>query len=255
MDSVLDRTWNAGMISLFIPAFNAAGTLQEVIGRIDGKTWQQIHRVYLINDGSEDDTWRVMQDISRRNPRCEPVLQEHNQGYGATVKHGLKRCCTDGCSFAACLHADGQYPPESILPAVTMMTERKLDLLQGSRIASGTALSGGMPLYKFIAGKLLTALENRVFKIAMTDYHSGFLVYGRGALDAVPFERLGGGFDFDLEVIATARAIGLSIGEVPIPTRYAGERSYLNPVVYGLGVLRVVIRYQLGRYSVRNRVN
>ncbi len=243
------------MISLFIPAYNAAATLQTVVDRIDRATWQQVHRVYLINDGSEDDTWQVMQDIARRNPCCEPVLQKHNKGYGVTVKNGLARCRTDGCSFAACLHADGQYPPESILPAVAKMREKSIDLLQGSRIASGTALSGGMPLYKFVAGKLLTTLENRVFRMTMTDYHSGFLVYGKKALKTIPFETLGGGFDFDLEVIATARAIGLSIGEVPIPTRYAGERSYLNPVVYGLRVLRVLIRYQLGRYTIRNSFN
>ena len=150
-------------------------------------------------------------------------MQHENRGYGATVKHGLARCREDDCSFAVCLHADGQYPPESI-----------------------------MPLYKYLAGRVLTALENRVFNLAMTDYHSGFLVYGKRALAAIPFERLGGGFDFDLEVIATARAGGLTIGELPIPTRYAGERSYLNPFLYGINVLGVLVRYLSGRYTMRS---
>jgi hypothetical protein len=128
------------------------------------------------------------------------------------------------------------------------MEKTGLDLLQGSRIASGTALSGGMPLYKYIAGRILSALENRIFGLALTDYHSGFLVYGRRIFTTVKFEGLSSSFDFDLEMIASARAAGLAIGEIPIPTRYADEKSYLNPVAYGFRVLGVIVRFLLGRY-------
>jgi hypothetical protein len=107
-----------------------------------------------------------------------------------------------------------------------------------------------MPLYKYVAGRLLTAIENRVLGLRLTDYHSGFLVYSRKALETLPFHRLSTGFDFDLEVIASARAAGMKVGEKPIPTRYAGERSYLNPVTYGLRVLWVLVKYKIGRYSI-----
>ena len=106
-----------------------------------------------------------------------------------------------------------------------------------------------MPVYKIVAGKALTWMENLCFGLAMTDYHSGFLMYSRKALRTIPFERLSGYFDFDLEVIATARARGLHISELGIPTRYADEKSHLNPVLYGLRTLRVMVRYRLGRYS------
>ena len=237
-------------VSIFIPAYNAAETLPSVIDRIEPDLWKSVNRVYMINDGSTDRTTEVMGEIAIKNSSCVPVSQKVNLGYGATVKHGLALCRNDGCAFAVCLHADGQYPPESIKLFVATMRRDGVDLMQGSRIASGTALSGGMPLYKYAAGRLLTALENRIFRLAMTDYHSGFLVYGRRTLDTVPFDRLGGGFDFDLEVIATARLAGLRIGELPIPTRYAGEKSYLNPMVYGMRVLRVLIRYHTGRYAL-----
>ena len=115
-------------------------------------------------------------------------------------------------------------------------------------IASGTALSGGMPLYKFVANAALNRLENFTLGLGMTDYHSGFLLYSRKALRSIPFERLSSYFDFDLEVIASARALGLKVDELAIPTRYAGERSYLNPVRYGLRALRVMARYRMGRY-------
>ena len=106
-----------------------------------------------------------------------------------------------------------------------------------------------MPLYKVVGGKVLTRLENRAFRLSLTDYHSGFLVYSRRAVQSLPFDTLSTYFDFDLEVIASARARGLAIGELPIPTRYADEVSHLNPVWYGLRCLRVVARYRLGRYD------
>jgi hypothetical protein len=91
-------------------------------------------------------------------------------------------------------------------------------------------------------------LENTAFGLRLSDYHSGYLLYGRRALEQLPFDRLSHSFDFDLEVIASARAAGLRIGEAPIPTRYADEESHLNPVTYGLRVLAVVARYRRGYY-------
>ena len=105
-----------------------------------------------------------------------------------------------------------------------------------------------MPVYKYIAGRILTALENTVFGLGLTDYHSGYLCYSRRAMLAVPFDRLSDSFDFDLEVIACARARGMGVAEIPIPTRYAGEKSNLNPITYGLRVLRVLARYLAGGY-------
>jgi len=149
---------------------------------------------------------------------------------------------------AVCLHGDGQYPPEQIPRFVSTMVGDGFDILQGSRIASGTALSGGMPLYKYIANRSLTFCENIVFGLRMSDYHSGYLMYSRRALDALPFGSLSTSFDFDLEVIASARARGMRVGELAIPTRYADEVSNLNPIGYGLRVLRVMARYLRGRY-------
>jgi glycosyltransferase involved in cell wall biosynthesis len=242
-----------GEVSLFIPSYNAAATLGDVVDRIPEGLWDSIRRVYMIDDGSKDATLRVMEGITARYHKCVAVVHDGNRGYGGTVKHGLALCKDDGCRFAVCLHADGQYPPESIGEFVAKMKKEHVDLLQGSRIASGTALSGGMPLYKYIAGRLLTAIENSVFGLALSDYHSGFLVYGHRVLAHILFENLSGSFDFDLEVIAATRAAGLSVGELPIPTRYAGEKSYLNPVIYGLRVLRVVARYGAGRYRSGHR--
>ena len=147
-----------------------------------------------------------------------------------------------------CLHADGQYPPEKLPEFIPFMAEHGIDVLQGSRHRDGTALQGGMPAYKVLAGRILTWLENRTFDLRMTDYHSGFLVYSRRAAESIPFAELSHYFDFDLEVIASARSRQLVVDELGIPTRYDAEDSHLNPIWYGLRCLRVMARYKLGRF-------
>jgi hypothetical protein len=106
-----------------------------------------------------------------------------------------------------------------------------------------------MPLYKYVANAVLNRLENFTFGLSMTDYHSGYLVYGRRVLHGVSFARLSDSFDFDLEVIASARAAGLAVAEAAIPTHYGDEVSHLRPIPYGLRVLRVLWRFQQGHYD------
>jgi glycosyltransferase involved in cell wall biosynthesis len=236
-------------VSIFIPAYNAAPCISSVLDRFPPRLWRQTRKVWIINDGSTDGTDAVIEALARRHEAVYPVHWASNRGYGAAAQQGLSLCRDDGCDYAACVHADGQYPPEAVLDFVEAMRSKNIDLMQGSRIASGTALSGGMPLYKYVAGRMLTAMENAVFGLRMTDYHSGFLVYSRKIILELPFQRLSASFDFDLEVIAAARARGFALGELPIPTRYAGETSHLRPVRYGLRVLRVLVKYLSGHYA------
>jgi glycosyltransferase involved in cell wall biosynthesis len=237
-------------LAVFIPSYNAARTLPGVLERIPAGLWESIAAVFVINDGSEDDTDAVVEKLARAQPRIRLVSRKPNRGYGAAVQEGL-RCCTEetDADYVVCLHADGQYPPEKLPEFVAYMAERGVEVLQGSRHKEGTALEGGMPKYKWLAGKVLTWMENKTFGLEMTDYHSGFLVYSRRAAESLPFEEFSTYFDFDLEVIAAARARGLAVDERGIPTRYAEEESHLNPIRYGLRCLRVMLRYRLGRYA------
>ena len=127
----------------------------------------------------------------------------------------------------------------------------QVDVLQGSRHKDGTALDGGMPVYKKIAGKCLTWLENRVFGLHLTDYHSGYMLYSRKAVANLPLQQLSSSFDFDVEVIAASRRRGLKIDEQGIPTHYGDEESHLNPISYGFRVLHVLWRYKRGYYDPR----
>jgi len=231
-----------------IPAYNAGKHITSVLRRIEAQRHCGLSRVIVVNDGSRDDT---LQQVKRaRFSACELSVLDRptNGGYGAAMKDGLDAARAAQAELVACVHADGQYGPE-LLPALRRaLSARKLDLLQGSRVASGTALSGGMPLYKYLANTVLNRLENHTLGLSMTDYHSGYLVYGRAAL-SLPFRRFSDSFDFDLEVIACARARGLSVGEEPVPTHYGDEVSHLNPVTYGLRALRVLWNYRRGHYA------
>lgn len=233
-------------LGILVPAYNAAGTLPGVLARIPRALLDDGLVIRVVNDGSRDRTGEVARALAL--PNLEVLDLPQNRGYGAAVKRGLQAMREAGVEAAACVHADGQYAPEELPGLFAALAADRLDLLQGSRIASGTALSGGMPRYKYLAGLALTALENRTIAAGLTDYHSGYLVYGARALASIPFERLSDGFEFDLETIACACARGLAIGERPIPTHYGQEISYLHPLSYGLRVLRVVLRYLSGHY-------
>lgn len=235
--------------AIVIPAYNAEQKLEGVLARIAGVTlpWQK--KVIVVNDGSRDGTGRLLTELARRDPALHVVQRGRNGGYGAAMQDGLLEARAAGAGAVACVHADGQYSPEALPNLLEALLERHVDILQGSRIASGTALSGGMPLYKYVGNAALNRLENFTFRLGLTDYHSGYLLYSRRALETLPFERLSKSFDFDLEVIASARAHGLRVAEEPVPTHYGDEISYLNPVTYGLRVLGVLWRYRRGDYG------
>lgn len=235
-------------VVVVIPAYNAARHVAGVLERLARLPGHELSRVIVVNDGSTDSTLAAVAAAGFDRCALELVDRPENGGYGAAMKDGLAAARRYAPELVACVHADGQYSPEVLPDLAAALRGRALDLLQGSRIASGTAKSGGMPLYKRAGNALLNQLENRTFGLDLSDYHSGYLLYGRRALD-LPFQSLSNSFDFDLEVIASARARGLAVGEAPIPTHYGDEVSHLNPLSYGLRVLRVMWNYQRGRYA------
>jgi glycosyltransferase involved in cell wall biosynthesis len=241
---------------IFIPAYNVEKTLGEVLSKIEESVLARAH-VLVIDDGSRDGTAQAYDRFmsscvenaeSAENARnlkshFEYFKFEQNCGYGAVVKKGLAEGIASGAAFVACLHGDGQYPAEKLGEFFAEMENCNLDLLQGSRHAvAGEAKRGGMPLYKRVGGAFLTALENLAFRVKLTDRHSGFIVYSSRFLKTIDLNRLSMSFDIDLELIAIADARRFAIAELPIPTRYADEKSNLNVITYGMRVLRQIWR-------------
>ena len=236
---------------IFVPAYNVERTLGEVLSKIDESVLARAH-LLVIDDGSRDGTAQAYERFmsncaenaeSAENARFEYFRFEKNSGYGAVVKKGLAEGIASGAAFVACLHGDGQYPAEKLGEFFAEMENCNLDLLQGSRHAiAGEAKRGGMPLYKRIGGAFLTALENLSFRVKLTDRHSGFIVYSSRFLKTLDLNKLSTSFDIDLELISIADARHFAIAELPIPTRYADEKSNLNVVTYGMRVLRQIWR-------------
>jgi glycosyltransferase involved in cell wall biosynthesis len=237
-------------VFVVMPAYNAGATIERVFDRIPEEARRRVARYVVVNDGSTDDTEAALIRLQTKYPTLVVLRHDRNRGYGVAMKTLLGYARAEGADVTVVLHADGQYSPEKIPELLEPFDAGEADIVQGSRLAGGGggALRGGMPLYKLMANKALTALENWAFGMRLAEYHSGYMLYGRRALLEIPFERLATSFQFDLEMIVMAKVRGLRIVERPIPTIYADEISHLRPVKYGFDVLSVVWAYKRGRY-------
>jgi len=235
-------------IVIVIPAYQAARTIADVFARLPAELGGEV-RIVVVNDGSSDDTGMVVRAIAADRTDTALIEHERNRGYAQAQKTGFRHALADGADVVALLHADGQYAPEELPRLLAPLLHDEADVVQGSRMRGGGALEGGMPLYKYVANRLLTALENRAFGLRMAEYHSGYMLYARRTLEAIPFDRLSDTFHFDGEMILMAAKRGLRIVELPIPTRYADETSHLQPIRYGLDVLRIIWQNARGGYD------
>ena len=235
-------------VFVLMPAYNAGATVEKVFERIPPEAKRRIRRYVAVNDGSKDDTAEALARLEKTFPDLVVLNHETNRGYGEAEKTLLRYALREGADVGILLHSDGQYSPEKIPDLLEPFDNDTADMVQGSRMLDGGALRGHMPLYKYVSNKVLTAIENWAFGMKLAEYHSGYMVYSRKALQAIPFEKLSASFDFDLEMIVLARVKGLRIAEIAIPTIYAGEKSHLNPIRYGLDVLSVVRDYKRGKY-------
>lgn len=236
-------------IVVLMPAYNAGKTIEKVFARIPETARRRIAKYAVVNDGSKDDTAEAIVRLQREFPTLIPLNHEKNKGYGEAEKTLLRFALAEQADVGIVLHSDGQYSPEKIPELLEPFDRGTADMVQGSRMVGGGALKGGMPFYKFVANKILTGIENFAFGMKLAEYHSGYMLYSRKAMQSLPFEKLSNSFDFDLEMIVLARVAGLRIAEIAIPTIYAGEKSHLNPIKYGFDVLKVVTNYRRGYYQ------
>lgn len=231
-----------------MPAYNAGATIEQVFARIPQVVRRRITRYIVVDDGSTDHTAAALDRLQASVPGLLVLRHPKNRGYGAAEKTLLDQAVREDADVAILLHADGQYAPESIPDLLAPFDRDEADIVQGSRMARRGALAGGMPLYKYVANKGLTALANWAFGMKLSEYYSGYMLYSRAALRVIPYQRLADSFHFDLQMLVMARIKNLRIRQVPIPTIYAGEKSHLKPIRYGLDVLSVIAAYRRGDY-------
>jgi glycosyltransferase involved in cell wall biosynthesis len=233
-------------VIIVLPAYNAAKTLRRTLDEIPPQYRQH---VILVDDASKDDTVAIAQEAG-----LTVFAHKQNRGYGGNQKTCYREALKAGADIVVMLHPDHQYDASVVPALVAPILKGEADAVFGSRMLGGRPLEGGMPRWKYVANVFLTALANIVFGRYLTEIHSGFRAYSRKYLETVYFEKNSDDFVFDTEIIAQGMISKLSFSEVPIVTRYFPEASSINfqrSVVYGMGILTVLLRYFLHQNSWR----
>ena len=230
-----------------MPAYNAAQTLVWTVAAIPEG---EIDDVILVDDGSGDNTASVAERLG-----LNVIVHPHNAGYGANQKTCYMEALRRGADVVIMLHPDGQYDPAVIPDMIEAIESGKGDMVMASRFLDPQGpRKGGMPLYKIVANRFLSTVENLVLGTRLSEFHTGYRAYSRKLLETVPFLRNSNDFVFDTQMIFQVIAFGFNITEVPVSTKYFEGASSINfrrSVVYGLSTLAVAWRYLLHRLSLR----
>ena len=234
-------------IGLLIVAFNAQETLTKVLDRIPSDFVKQIDAILVCDDASTDDTHKVgLSYQSKSQLPLTIVRHEINLGYGGNQKTGYQWALEKNLDLVVLLHGDGQYAPEYLPQMVEPIVSGRADVVFGSRmITQGGARQGGMPLYKFVGNKILTTLQNRLAKVSLTEWHSGYRAYSVASLRKINFLKNSDYFDFDSQIILQMIGARQRIVEIEIPTFYGDEISRVNGIKYGIKILIHTLRFRL----------
>jgi glycosyltransferase involved in cell wall biosynthesis len=229
-----------------MPAYNAAQTLKKTY---EDLPHEYVDEVILVDDASTDETSKLARELG-----IKTVIHPENRGYGGNQKSCYREALKHGADIIVMVHPDYQYSPRLVTAMASMITSGHYDIVLGSRILGGMALQGGMPLYKYIANRVLTFIENVALGIKLSEYHTGFRAFTREVLEKLPLEENSDDFVFDSEMLVLAVYFGFRIGEISCPTKYFKEASSINfrrSVHYGFGVLGTIMKYLAGRWGVK----
>ena len=227
-------------IVVVMPAYNAARTLELTYREIPKDI---VDEVILVDDASRDDTAQQAVELG-----IHTIIHPRNRGYGGNQKTCYEAALAKGADVVVMLHPDYQYSPRLITAMASMVVSGHYDLILGSRILGGQALEGGMPLYKYVANRFLTFVENLALGAKVSEYHTGYRAFSRTLLEKLPLDANSDDFVFDNQMLAQAVYFGFRIGEVSCPTKYFQDASSINftrSVKYGFGVLGTSAKYIL----------
>ena len=238
---------NGKRVIVVLPAYNAGKTLERTIAEIPPGI---VDDLLLVDDASGDDTIAVAQRLG-----IPHVVHSINRGYGGNQKTCYSEALRRGADIVIMLHPDYQYSPKLIGAMAWLVASNEFDVVLGSRILGRGAREGGMPLYKFIFNRLLTAFENILLGLKLSEYHTGYRTFTRQVLETLPLSECSDDFVFDNQILAQAAMFNFRIGEISCPTRYFAEASSINfsrSVVYGIGVIGTSLRFRLHRAGVKS---
>jgi glycosyltransferase involved in cell wall biosynthesis len=218
-------------IAVVMPAYNAERTLEKTVRELP----EIVDIKILVDDSSKDNTARLSESLG-----VQTFIHDSNYGYGRNQQTCYREALAAGADIVVMVHPDYQYTPSLVTAMASVVASGVYDVVLGSRILGGGALKGGMPLYKYVANRLLTAFQNLFMGVKLSEYHTGFRAFSREVLQTLPLLENSDDFVFDNQMIAQAVMFGFRIGEISCPTKYFEEASSINfrrSTKYGIGVL------------------
>ncbi|HYK37611.1 glycosyltransferase family 2 protein [Alloacidobacterium sp.] len=228
---------NGKRIAVVMPAYNAARTLEKTVRELPDEVDIKI----LVDDASTDETAMLSESLGVRT-----FVHDANYGYGRNQQTCYREALAAGADIVVMVHADYQYEPKLVSAMAGMVSSGVYDMVLASRILGGGAIRGGMPIYKYVFNRCLTAFQNLFLGIKLSEYHTGYRAFSRKLLQTLPLLENSDDFVFDNQMIAQAAMFGFRIGEISCPTKYFEEASSINfkrSMKYGFGVLRTTARY------------
>lgn len=239
---------NRKKIVVVMPAYNAEKTLEKTYNEIP---FDIVDVVIIVDDCSRDNTLAEAEKLGIKHI----IVHEKNKGYGANQKTCYEKALRLGADIIIMLHPDYQYTPKLIHSMAYIISNGLYPVVLGSRILGKGALKGGMPFYKYMANRFLTASQNILLNAKLSEYHTGYRAYARNVLETINFKDNSDDFVFDNEMLSQILYAGFEIAEITCPTKYFAEASSINfrrSVRYGFGVLRVSIGHFLQRHGLVN---
>jgi glycosyltransferase involved in cell wall biosynthesis len=234
-------------VIVVMPAYNAEKTLRRTYDEVMAQDY--VDQVILVDDGSSDRTV----SIARSLPNTIVHVHRKNQGYGANQKSCYRLALEEGADVVVMVHPDYQYTPMLIPAMVSMIGNGLYHCVLGSRVLGGYALRGGMPVWKYVANRLLTFAENILLGAKLSEYHTGYRAFSRELLETVPIDVNSDDFVFDNQMLAQILWLGYTIAEVSCPTKYFTDASSINfrrSVKYGFGCLLTALTFRLARMGL-----
>jgi glycosyltransferase involved in cell wall biosynthesis len=236
---------NGKSVVVVMPAYNAAVTLERTVRELP----EIVDRIILVDDKSTDETVGVAAALGLR-----VFVHDKNYGYGRNQQTCYREALAEGADIVVMVHPDYQYTPKLVSAMASMIAYGVYDVVLGSRILGGGALRGGMPRYKYIANRFLTAFENIFTGAKLSEYHTGFRAFSKDVLTTLPLLENSDDFVFDNEMLAQCLCFGYRIGEISCPANYFTDASSVNfprSVKYGFGVLNTTLKCWLQRSGIR----
>jgi glycosyltransferase involved in cell wall biosynthesis len=231
-------------VAVVMPAYNAERTLEMTVGELTDLVDVKI----LVDDSSKDRTAVLSKQLGVRT-----FIHDSNYGYGRNQQTCYREALAAGADIVVMVHPDYQYTPLLVPAMAGMIASGIYDMVLASRILGGGALKGGMPRYKYIANRFLTAFQNMFLRVKLSEYHTGFRAFSRDLLETLPLLENSDDFVFDNQMIAQAIMFGFRIGEISCPTKYFEEASSINfkrSVEYGLGVLSTTVSFVAHKWGL-----